>query len=101
MHSPGLLDGPVPEVRTDPRYAVFRHFSNKRSPDLFLFLRNVSAEELGYPGVRAGHFRLYGFAIEYQTLAPRLLAVYNADRTIEELVLRARGNVRDPARSPS
>jgi hypothetical protein len=101
MHGPGPMHGPVPEVRTDPGYAAFRHFSKTRNPDLFLFLRNAIAEELGYPGARPGNFRLYGFAIEYQTLAPKLLAVYNADRTIEELLQSARGNVKDPARNLS
>jgi len=99
IHGPGPLNGPVPEVRTDPGHAVFSHFRKERTPDLFLFLKNAIAEELGYRGARQGDFRLYGFAVEYQTLGPKLLAVYNSDRTIEELLRTARGkDVKDPAR---
>lgn len=102
MHGPGPMNGPVPEVRTDPGHAAFRHFNKERGPDLFLFLKNAIAEELGYRGARPGDFCLYGFAVEYQTLAPKLLAVYTSDRTIDELLRSARGkDVKDPARALS
>jgi hypothetical protein len=102
IHGPGPMDGSIPEVRTDPGHAVFNHFSKERTPDLFLFLKGAIAEELGYRGARQGDFRLYGFAVEYQTLGPKLLAVYNSDRTIDELLRSARGkDVKDPARDLS
>src|SRR5581483_7700084 len=99
MHGPGPLNGPVPEVRTDPGRAVFPHFSAERSPDLSLFLKNAIAEELGYHEAQPADFCLYGFAVEYQTLAPKLLAVYHSDLTLDELLQSASGiGVKDPAR---
>ena len=99
IHGPGPLNGPVPEVRSDPGHSVFSHFRKDRTPDLFLFLKNAIAEELGYRRARSGDFCLYGFAVEYQTLGPKLLAVYHSDRNIEELLQSARGkDVKDPAR---
>ncbi|HZR41310.1 MAG TPA: toll/interleukin-1 receptor domain-containing protein [Ktedonobacteraceae bacterium] len=102
MHGPGPINGLVPEGKTEPGYSAFRHFSKKRIPNLYFFLKNAIAEELGYRGAMPGNFRLYGFAVEYQTLAPKLLAVYHSDCTIEELLQSAGGeNVRDPARTLS
>ncbi len=54
-------------------------------PNLSLFLRNAVAEELGYFEVEDSDFRLYGFAVEYRTLAPKLLVVYDSNKSIEEL----------------
>ena len=72
MHGPGLLGSSDPGVRADPARSLFSHFRKERTPDLFLFLNNAIAEELGYRGARQGDFCLYGFAVEYQTLAPKL-----------------------------
>ncbi len=55
-----------------------------------MFLKNTVAEELGYPDARQENFLLYGFAVEYETLAPKLLVVYNADCTIKTLLESAR-----------
>ncbi len=99
MHGPGPMNGPVPEVRTDPGHSVFRHFSEERIPDLYLFLKNAIAEELGYHEAQPGDFCLYGFAVEYQTLAPKLLAVYNSELTLDKLLRSANEKgVKDPAR---
>ncbi len=99
MHGPGPMNDPVPEVRTDPGHSVFRHFSEERIPDLYLFLKNAIAEELGYHEAQPGDFCLYGFAVEYQTLAPKLLAVYNSELTLDELLRSANEKgVKDPAR---
>ncbi len=102
MHGPGPSGSSDPEIKADPTRSLFRHFSKERTPDLFFFLKNAIAEELGYRGARQGDFCLYGFAVEYQTLAPKLLAVYNSDRTIEELLRSAKSQeAKDPARDVS
>jgi hypothetical protein len=102
MHGPGPLDTSDPEVRSDPGRSLFSHFRKNRIPDLYLFLKNAIAEELGYRGAKQGDFHLYGFAVEYETLAPKLLAIYNSDCSIDTLIRSAKGkNVKDPARNLS
>lgn len=39
---------------------------------------------------RERDFHLYGFAVEHETLAPKLLAVYTSDCTIDRLLRSAR-----------
>lgn len=103
MHGPGPLDSPDLDVSSDPGRLQLRHFRKNRIPDLFLFLKNAIAEELGYRNARQGDFRLYGFASEHETLAPKLLAVYNSDCTLDTLLQSARDpeKTKDPARALS
>ncbi len=84
MHGP--KNTPEPEYQSGPDHSHFPHFTENGLPDLFLFLKNAVAEELGYHEARQENFRLYGFAVEYETLAPKLLVVYNADCTIATLL---------------
>lgn len=100
MHGPGAQGIGDVDVVSDPGRSQLHHFRKNRTPSLSLFLKNAIAEELGYRKARQGDFRLYGFAVEHETLAPKLLAVYNADCTIDTLLRSAKGeNVKDPARS--
>jgi hypothetical protein len=102
MHGPGPLDMPDVDVPSDPGRSELRHFRKNRTPDLSLFLKNAVAEELGYREARQGDFRLYGFAVEHETLAPKLLGVYNSDCTRDMLLQSAKGEkVKDPARKLS
>jgi len=98
MHGP--QEAPGPEYESGPYHAQFPHFTENGLPDLFLFLKNAVAEELGYHQARQENFRLYGFAVEYETLAPKLLVVYNADCTIATLLESAK-KARDRARELS
>jgi DNA-binding XRE family transcriptional regulator len=95
MHGP--VDLPGPEYRSGPYHSQFPHFTADGQPDLPLFLGNAVAEELGYDGARQEDFRLYGFAVEYETLAPKLLVVYQSDCPIAALLEHAR-KAKDRAR---
>src|SRR5207237_3398663 len=46
MHGPE--NTPDPEYKSGPRHSQFPHFTENGLPDLFLFLKNAVAEELGY-----------------------------------------------------
>ncbi len=98
MHGPVDMLGP--EYESGPYHSQFPHFTESGLPDLFLFLKNAIAEELGYHEARQEDFCLYGFAVEYETLAPKLLVVYHADCTIATLVASAR-KAKDRARELS
>jgi DNA-binding XRE family transcriptional regulator len=98
MHGP--QDTPGPEYKSGPYHAQFPHFTETGVPDLFLFLKNAVAEELGYHEARQENFRLYGFAVEYETLAPKLLVVCHTNCAIAELLESAK-KARDRARELS
>ena len=98
MHGP--QDMPGPEYTSGPYHAQFPHFTETGIPDVFLFLKHAVAEELGYHEARQEHFRLYRFAVEYETLAPKLLVVCQANCTIAKLLESAK-QARDRARELS
>lgn len=77
-----------------PYPTPFPHFTEDGTPDLSLFLKNAVAEELMYYEAEPDDFRLYGFAVEYRTLAPKLLVVYTSDAPIDLLLEGAR-NAKD------
>jgi hypothetical protein len=64
----------------------FPHFTGQGQPNLFLFLKNAIAEEVGFGDARPDDFRVHGFAVEYRTLAPKLLVVYRSVVDIRELI---------------
>jgi len=98
MHGPE--NTPSPEYESGPRHSQFPHFTDNGLPDLFLFLKNAVAEELGYHEAQQENFCLYGFAVEYETLAPKLLVVYNANCMITDLLESAK-KAKDRARELS
>ncbi len=98
MHGPEHMS--EPEYTSGPYPAQFPHFTENGLPDLFLFLKHAVAEELGYYEARQENFRLYGFAVEYETLAPKLIGVYHADCTIATLLESAK-KAKDRARELS
>ena len=98
MHGPEHT--PDPEYESGPYHAQFPHFTENGLPDLFLFLKHAVAEELGYYEAQQENFHLYGFAVEYETLAPKLIVVYHADCTIATLLESAK-NAKDRARELS
>lgn len=72
---PGAWECSVGEMMHGPNYrGAFPHFQDGR-PSLDLFLRSALAEELGCRLDVAASFRLYGFAAEYVSLAPKLVVV--------------------------
>jgi hypothetical protein len=68
----------------------FPHFGTDGRPDLSLFLKNAVSEELGFDDAHEEDFHLYGFAVEYRTLAPKLLVVYRSSVDIQYLIERAK-----------
>ena len=54
-------------------------------PDLELFLKNAVAEELNFNQAKIDQFKVFGFAVEYRTLAPKLIVVYKSTATIKAL----------------
>jgi len=75
----------IGEFMHGPKYSGdFPHFVRGK-PSLAKLLKNAVAEELGYKGARPNDFAIYGFAIEHQTLAPKLLVIYTSDVDIEVL----------------
>jgi len=86
----------IGEFMHGPIATKFRHFTNDGRPSLSLYLRNAVAEELNYYGAQGRDFRIYGFAVEYRTLAPKLMVVYFSDKTIARLI-RLAPKSKDPA----
>lgn len=74
-----------------------RHFNEDGKPDLRLYLQRAVKEELNYSQAKPGDFRLYGFAIERQTLAPKMLVVYES-KVQTDALLKGAKEARD--RSP-
>ena len=76
---PDAWECSVGEMMHGPAYkGIFPHF-DQGQPSLDLFLKNAVAEELAYTDTRPDQFRLYGFAAEYATLAPKLIVVCHTD----------------------
>src|ERR1039458_1203927 len=93
MHGPEYTKAEfLHHEKTDKK---FPHFNEQDEPDLSLYLRNTVREELSYEGARDDDFRIYGMAVEWRTLAPKLLVVYQSDAQIEVLV---EGAKRSPER---
>jgi DNA-binding XRE family transcriptional regulator len=82
---PSAWEAGIGEFMHGPKYkGRFPHFLRGK-PNLTLFLKNAVAEELGYFKARASDFAIYGFAVEHQTLAPKLIVVYTSDADIDIL----------------
>lgn len=94
---PNAWEAGVGEFMHGEECGRFPHFINGR-PDLGLFLKNAVYEELGFDGARDDDFRLYGFGVEYRTLAPKLLVVYRSHADIASLITSAQA-AKDRART--
>ena len=75
----------IGEFMHGPEKQLFKHFKDSVTPDIKLFLKQAVAEELNYFQAKTSDFGLYGFAIEYETLAPKLLVVYKSDLSIDAI----------------
>jgi TIR domain len=95
---PSAWEAGVGEFMHGPRRKYFRHFDKRGRPSLALFLTNAVEEELKYKGAQPKDFRIFGFAVEYRTLAPKLLVVYRSNASISKL-LKGAGEAKD--RSPA
>lgn len=95
---PAAWEATCGEFMHGPLKHKFRHFNKKGDPDLFLFLKEAVREELDYDGAKESDFKIYGFAVEYETLAPKLLAVYSSDLPIDVLI---NGSIRDETDDPA
>jgi|GEM_PF-4495610 len=97
---PEAWEAGIGEFMHGPRSTLkaFPSFTNEGVPDLALFLKNAVKEEIGYEGASEEDFRLFGFAVEYRTLAPKLLVVYRSDASIERLM---EGALSSADRSPN
>jgi hypothetical protein len=83
MHGPDVLPS------TDPLNPTFPHFVEGK-PSLPLFLSNAVAEELNFNEARPEDFSVFGFVMEWRTLAPKLLVIYSSHKPMEELTARWR-----------
>lgn len=88
---PGAWEAGIGEFMHGPMHEKFRHFTKTGTPDLYLFLKNAVYEEINYSGARRRDFTIYGFAVEYRTLAPKLLVVYKSELDIDQLRQGAQG----------
>jgi hypothetical protein len=80
----------VGEFMHGPFRTKYRHFTRGGKPSLPSYLRGAVAEELNYRGARSEHFRIFGFAAEHRTLAPKLMVVYFSDAPITKLMKNAK-----------
>jgi hypothetical protein len=87
---PGAWEVGMGEFMHGPAKALFPAFSADGRPSLDMFLRSSVAEETAYEGARAEDFRVYGLAVEYRTLAPKLLVIYRSDLEIHDIIDGAR-----------
>ena len=95
---PSAWESGVGEFMHGPHYSAFPHFNRRKNPKLQLFLSQAIAEEIGHADDDPGNYRIHGFAIERQTLAPKLLAVYRSNEDIDTL-LHSASLARDGARA--
>lgn len=82
----------VGEFMHGPDQTDFPHFDMKGQPNLELFLKNAVAEELDYDKARPSDFSIFGFAVEFETLAPKLLVLYRSDADIGTLLRGAKSS---------
>jgi hypothetical protein len=82
---PRAWDASLGKFMKGPDVRAFPHFNAAGKPDLSAFLRNAVAEELDYKEHDDSRFRLYGFAVERASLAPKLLVVYKSVLSIADL----------------
>lgn len=94
MHGPEYTKSGL--LHHDKSQEDFPHFNAKGEPDLSLYLRNTVFEELSYSGAKDEDFSIYGLAVEYRTLAPKLMVVYQSDAVIDELVSGAKRSPERP-----
>jgi hypothetical protein len=93
MHGPEYTKAEIlHHGRTDED---FPHFNEQGEPDFSLYLRNTVKEELSYKNAKDDDFLIYGMAVEWRTLAPKLIVVYQSDVLIDVLV---EGAKRSPER---
>jgi hypothetical protein len=95
---PSAWESGIGEFMHGPHYSAFPHFNRRKNPKLQLFLSQAIAEEVMHSDADPNHYRVFGFAIERQTLAPKLLAVYRSSATIDTL-LEGASVAKDSARS--
>jgi hypothetical protein len=90
---PDAWECTVGEMMHGPKYTgEYPHFENGK-PNLDLFLKSAAAEELDYDDARTSEFRLYGFAAEYATLAPKLIVVFTCRGKAETLRMKAKSTL--------
>ena len=73
-----LLHGPA-------QHTDYPHCDAEGKPNLELFLKNTIREEFALDIARPEEFSLRGFAMEYSTLAPKLIGIYNSAADADEL----------------
>lgn len=83
---PSAWEAGIGEFMHGPATKYFPHFNESGNPDLFLYLKNAIAEELNYHDAKEDNFRIYGFALEYLTLCPKMLVVYESEVEMVELI---------------
>ncbi len=83
---PGVWEASIGEFMHGPKHLDFPHFDENGKPNLGLFCKNAVFEETNYKDADPAHFEVYGFGIEYLTLAPKLFVVYRSDQPMVTLL---------------
>jgi len=63
---------------------------------IFRFLQRAVRDEIGYDKAEAKDFKVYGFAVERPSLAPKLLVVYTVGLKMQDVIWNARNSL-EPA----
>ncbi len=96
---PGLWEASIGEFMHGPGIGQHPHFTAGEKPDLALFCINAVAEETNYREATADQFKVYGFGIEYLTLAPKMFVVYQSAASMDTLL--SQGQADDPGKRVS
>lgn len=83
---PGVWEASIGEFMHGPEHQHYTHFNSDLKPDLRMFCINAVAEETNYKKAVSSEFLVYGFGIEYRTLAPKMYVIYQSSEMMEYLL---------------
>ncbi len=92
----GSWESSIGEFMHGPKQTECPHFIGDSQPDFLLFLKNSLKEEINYDVCSPSEFYFYGLAVEYRTLAPKLLVIWLSRDNMSTLMEKWR-EARDPA----
>ncbi|MCK4828819.1 hypothetical protein KA005_74530, partial [bacterium] len=83
---PNIWEASIGEFMHGPDKRDFPHFNGERQPDLGMFCVNAVYEEINYKHASPSQFKIYGFGIEYRTLAPKLFVIFRSKEPMVTLL---------------
>jgi hypothetical protein len=87
---PSVWEASIGEFMHGPEHRRYPHFTRSGKPSIRLFCKNSVAEEINYRNASPRDFRVYGFGIEYRTLAPKMFVIYRSAETMQTLLRQGR-----------